>query len=155
MRSPEYVKVVTASYREAVDAFFDDKLDEALKEKLYRRLKKVYNRGFSEGFYLGLPEEWISGKLENEYERQYLGEVMKFYKKIGVVEIMLRTGGIEVGQELLITGKNTPAAFLRVDELQIEHDPVKSASKGNKVGVKIPFIARPKDKVFVWRKRKQ
>src|SRR3989338_3503711 len=49
-RSPEYVRVVTDAYREAIDSY--PKID---KEGLLKKLKTVYNRDFSSGFYLGKP----------------------------------------------------------------------------------------------------
>jgi len=153
IRSPEYVKEVTTVYREAIDAYFDNTLNDDLKNSLYGRLKRMYNRGFSEGFYLGRPDEWVSGRLENEYEKVFLGEVVKFYKKINVAEILIRNEGIRKGQQILINGKTTPASFARVDELEQDHRPVDFAPRGETVAIKLPFTARPKDQAYIWQKK--
>lgn len=151
MRSPEYVKVVTSVYRQAIDSFFEARLSNELKKELLGRLKCVFNRGFSSGFYFGRPDD-TGATPQRDYEKIYLGEVARFFKKIGVAEIMIKNAKLKLGDEILISGKRTPANFTKVTEMEIEHKPVGSAVKGEAVGVKLPFRAYPKDKVFLWRK---
>lgn len=154
-RSPEYLKVVTSVYRSAIDAFFDQKLSLKLKEEFKEKLSAVFNRGFSNGFYFGYPEDAKSTGLENKYEKVFLGEVVKFYKKISVAEIFLRNNPLHTKEELLFIGTKTPACITAVDQLQQNHKFVKGAKKGEAVGVKVPFTVRPKDKVFLWKKKEQ
>lgn len=149
MRPPEYVSVVTSVYRTAIDAFFEGKLTDRLKEDLLEKLRLSFNRGFEDGFYFGEPGD-LGGTVQRGYEKAYLGEVVKFYKKIGVAEIFLYAGELRVGQQILVTGKRTPASFAEVSEMQVEHEAVDHVGKGKAVGVKLPFEARPKDKVFLW-----
>ena len=149
MRPGEYVKVVTSSYREAIDAYSKGALNENLKKKLFSRMEKVFNRGFSSGFYFGQPED-LGGTLQNKYEKTYVGIVNKFYKKIMVAEIEVNFGKIEKGQKLLISGKKTEANFFIANDMEMDHVTVKEASKGEKVGIKIPFNANKNDKVFLW-----
>ena len=73
--------------------------------------------------------------------------------KAGVAEIVVKNGSLKLGQEVLITGKATPAASFTVEEMQIDHKPVDLVSKGEFVGIKLPFTARAKDKVFLWSKK--
>jgi len=153
IRSPEYVKVVTSVYRNAIDAYFKGTLNGQLKKELKSRLKAVYNRGFSSGFFLGKPTKAISRRLESEYEKIYIGEVVKFYKKINVAEVKVRNRGLKKGDQVLCVGKNTPASFAVVSDLQIEHKFVDSLERGNTGGVKLPFVARRNDKVFVWKEK--
>lgn len=154
IRSPEYIKVVTSVYRRAIDSFFDHKLDDKLKKKLARELGEVYNRGFSDGFYFHRPHGAVSRKLENTCEKIFIGEVHKVYKKIGVAEVSVRKHRLEVGQEILVTGKNNSAQFGKVEQLQINRKFVPSAEKGALAGVKFSFLVKPKDKVFLWREKK-
>ncbi|MFH1665571.1 MAG: peptidase U32 family protein [Candidatus Omnitrophota bacterium] len=149
MRSPEYVRVVTSVYREAIDAFLEGKLDEAFKKDLFGRLRGTFNRGFSSGFYFGAPDD-LGGSLRNEYEKTYLGEVVKFYGRLGVAEVFISGASLAKGQKILVTGKRTPAVFCEVGEMEIGHRPVDLVDKGNAVGIKVPFKVRPKDKVFLW-----
>jgi putative protease len=149
MRAPEYVSVVTSAYRTAIDSFGEEKLTEDLKEELLKKLEFSFNRGFSDGFYFGKPDD-LGGTLDKEYEKVYLGEVIKYYRKIGVAEVHLTCGPLKEGQEILITGKSTPASFTKVEEMEIEHSRVDFVEKGSSAGIRVPFSVRPKDKVFLW-----
>lgn len=153
MRSPEYVQIVTSVYRQAIDAFFEDKLNVTLKNSLSKKLKTVFNRGYETGFYLGKPHDLGSPGAIYGYEKVFLGDVRNFYNRIGVAEVLLRNASVCVGDEILIFGKTTAAFFSRISQLQIEHKTVKNASKGDLVGIKLGSPAKPKDKVFLWRKR--
>ncbi|MCG2712750.1 MAG: U32 family peptidase [Candidatus Omnitrophica bacterium] len=152
-RAPEYVKVVTAVYRRAIDAYFEGELTSSLKTMLKGQLQRVFNRGFSNGFYFGVPQNASSDKLESTYEKVFLGEVVKFFKKISVAEIRLQNRPLRKGQEILFIGKSTPASFAVAQELQQKHEFVSSIKKGELAGIKLPFIVKPKDKVFLWRKK--
>ncbi len=155
MRSLEYINVVVSSYRKAIDLYFEGELDVKVKENLSENLSRVYNRGFSNGFYFGEPENWTSRKLEHKNEKLFLGEVTKFYKKISVAEILIRSNEVKKGDRLFVTGKNTPASFADAAELQQEHEFVDSASKGEMVGIKLPFTARKGDQVYIWREKRR
>ncbi|MBU4305374.1 MAG: U32 family peptidase [Candidatus Omnitrophica bacterium] len=150
-RSAEYVSTVTSVYRRAIDAGYEGRLDPGMKARLKEELAAVFNRGFSSGFYFGYPLDAQSRGLENKYEKVFLGEVARFFKKINVAEILLRNGALRSGQEILIIGKKTPARVTIAAELQQEHKFVETAAQGTAVGVKLSFSVRPRDKVFLWR----
>jgi putative protease len=147
-RKPEYVREVTSVYRRAIDAYFEGALNGALKEELTERLKKVYNRGFSEGFYFGPPDDLGSPEGTSGRKKTYLGDVKNYYTRKSVVELAVRSGGLSEGDVILIYGKTTPASIAKVDSIEIEKKPVKTASRGRFAGVKIPFKARRGDKVY-------
>lgn len=151
-RSPEYIKVVTAVYRCAIDSFFEGALSLELKKQLKKELTAVYNRGFSDGFYFGRSGNWVSSKLEHVYRKIYLGEVTKFYKKINVAEILVCNGSLKKGQTILVTGKSTPASTTVVEEIQQNHSFVQEVKKGERAGVKLSWTVKSKDKVFIWEK---
>jgi len=153
VRSPEYIRVVTSVYREAIDAFSNRRLNDKLKKDLKDHLAVVFNRGFTEGFYFQVPKDTGSQRGTGGYDKIFIGEVEHFFDKIRVAEVRLMKEGLAVGDEVLISGKKTPASFTGISELQINHRPVKSAQKGASIGVKVPFVVRPKDKVFLWRKK--
>jgi len=156
MRSPEYIRVVVSVYRKAIDAFFARKLTPKLKEQLKQELATVYNRGFSFGFYFGTPgPKDMSQGLGHTYEKTYVGEVKKFYAKIGVADIRVQSGVLKKGDTVLFIGNSTPALEAKVNEMQANHIFVKEAVKGMAVGVKLPFVVRPRDKVFLWQKKEQ
>lgn len=154
MRSVEYIKIVTAVYRQAIDLHFENKLTPSLKIEFKKQLSKVYNRGFSCGFYFGRPVDWISRRLEHRSEKIFLGEVIKFYQRISVAEIIIRSNQLTRGDLLMVVGKNTPARFFKAKEIQQEHQWVESIKKGETAGVKVPFKVRGKDQIYIWRDKK-
>ena len=154
MRSPEYIRVVTGVYRKALDVFAQGKLTAKLKSELKEELIKVYNRGFSTGFYFGMPTaKDMSKGLGHTHEKIYLGEVKKFYKNLLVADIRIQSGILKKGDTLLFIGHSTPALEAKVNEMQADHVFVDEAPKGTAVGVKLPFVVRHKDKVFLWKKK--
>ncbi|MDD3296427.1 MAG: U32 family peptidase [Candidatus Omnitrophica bacterium] len=155
MRSPEYVKVVTSVYRRAIDYYFEGKLTKKKKKDLKQELSSVYSRGFSSGFYLGKPKDAHSRSLEHTHEKIYLGEVVKYYKKINVAEIAVKNNCLKKGDTILCVGKNIPASFAKIEEIQIEHNFVDRLERGQKGGIKVPFALKRNDKVFVWKKKQQ
>lgn len=154
MRSPEYIRVVVGAYRKAMDAFAKGKLIAKFKGELKEELVKVYNRGFSSGFYFGPPgTKDMSKGLGHSHEKIYLGEVKKFYKNLMVADIRIQNGILKKGDTLLFIGRATPALEAQAGEMQSNHQFVDEAPKGTAVGVKLPFLVRPKDKVFLWKEK--
>jgi putative protease len=151
IRSVEYIKLTVSTYRKAVDAYFEGKLDATMKKNSEEILARVYNRGFSSGFYFGQPENWTNKGFQKSFEKIYIGEVIKFFKRINVAEIVIHSGKLKKGDQLFISGKKTPAGFCTAEELQIEHRYITEVEKGSSVGIKLPFPVRRKDKVFLWK----
>jgi putative protease len=152
MRKAEYVKEVTAAYRKAIDAYFDKKLNLKLKKELQKKLDGVYHRTYSEGFYFKSPASG-QGLVERDYEKVYLGDVRKYFKRIGVAEVIIRAGMLKAGDKILISGPKTPASFSKVSEIEINHKRVKKAKKDEIIGLKVASRVRPDDKVFIWKKK--
>ena len=60
-RGPEYVRLVTECYKEAVKAYCEGTFDEEKIAVWDERLRRVFNRGFWDGYYLGQRlGEWSS-----------------------------------------------------------------------------------------------
>ena len=150
MRSAEYIKITTSAYRKAIDSFFEGSLDNELKDALKKELFAVYNRGFSSGFYFGYPEGAISRGLEHSHRKVFLGEVMKFYRKISVAQICIQNHVLNKGDKILFIGKRTPARMAVAEQLQSNHVFITRAGRKECVGVKVPFEVRPRDKVFLF-----
>jgi len=152
MKSALYVKVVTSAYRRAIDAAQAGKLTTALKRKLKTELKTVYNRGFSDGFLFGEPVGAQTKGIERSRDKIFIGEVTKFFKKINVAQIKIMEHSLKCGDEVIFLGKKTPALTTKITQIEYEHNVRKRAIRGEEVGVKLPFIVKPKDKVFIWSK---
>ena len=155
-RNAEYVKVVTESYRRAIDAVESGEFNSELADKLISELQKVYNRGLHTGFYLGVPTaddfSYDYGSVAS-MEKRYVGFVRKFYKRIGVAEIKVETGALCVGDRIMVQGPTTGVVEQIVESMEIEHKPVTRVEKGQAVGVKSKEVFRPNDKVFVVREK--
>jgi putative protease len=152
-RSPEYVKVVTESYRQAINSYYSKKLNKVLKKKLMDKLKTVYNRGFSSGFYLGKPiNEWTEDYGNQATKKKtYLGKITNFYKKISVAEIKIHTGKINIGDNILIIGPTTGVHEQKVGDIEINKKKiVKSAKKGQVIGIKTTKMCRKNDQVYLF-----
>jgi len=146
-RSPEYVKIVTEVYREAIDTY--PKINKA---KLMKKLRLVYNRGFSSGFFLGKPinEFTDSHGSKAKKKKTYIGIVKNFYKKIKVAEIKLEGSNIKKGDTILIIGPTTGVKEQIITSIQINHKEIKEAKKGQRAGIKLTELARENDKVYLW-----
>ncbi|MFO7711388.1 MAG: peptidase U32 family protein [Candidatus Woesearchaeota archaeon] len=149
-RSPEYVKTVTSAYRKAIDAFHDNTLTTELKDSLVEECRTVFNRGFSPGFFFGRPADWTTTYGSQATTRKvYLGEVKKYYQKIGVAEFTLETNPLQLGERIMFQGKTTGVKEQTVESLQKNHKPVEKAEKGERIALRTDFTVRPRDKVFL------
>jgi len=75
-----------------------------------------------------------------------VGKVTHFYPKISVavVEVL---DDIAVGDEILIKGKTTNFTQ-KIESMQIEHEQIKSAKKGESIGLKVLERVREGDEIF-------
>lgn len=80
----------------------------------------------------------MSGKL--------IGEVTHFYNRIGVAVVNL-SGAIELGDQVHFFGRNTDFRQ-QVQSMQIEHQPVSEAGKGQEIAIKVERRVRNQDKVY-------
>ncbi len=80
-------------------------------------------------------------------ERVKVGEVFHYFGKIGVAAIRLTDGGIAVGDTIQVQGPSTDVTQV-VETMQIEHDSVPRAERGQEVGIKLKDRARERDLVY-------
>lgn len=149
-RGADYVQTTVRCYREAIDAVIDGTYTPERVAEWTRRLQSVFNRGFWDGYYLGRRMgEWSARYGSSATERkEYVGKGMKYFSRLGVMEIVVEAGGISRGDRLLFTGPTTGALSVQADELRVDDSPVERAGKGAHVSLRVPRKARPNDKVF-------
>ena len=75
-----------------------------------------------------------------------IGKVTHFYKKISVAIVEL-TDSLLVGDTIHISGHTTDLTQ-KVDSMQMEHQNIEKAEKGQTIGVKVTEEVRVKDLVF-------
>ncbi len=145
-RSPEYVKEVTESYREAIDNGF--------RKELMEKVKCVYNRKFSSGFYLGLPtnDDWtdIYGSAAKK-KKIYAGIVKHFYGRLNVGEVKVEAYPLSVGDKIMIQGNKTGVFEQEIISMESDHKKIKKIDKGS-AAIKFNRTVRSNDKIFVIRK---
>jgi len=145
-RDARYVDVVVKAYRKALDKKLTKKEIKAGIEEL----KKVYNKGFSSGFYLGLPtSDDFAGTEHSEAteKKHFVGKIINYFSKIGVATIKL-VSELKVGDDIIIIGKTTGITHSKVERIEINKKPVDSGNKGDEVGLKLPKV-RKNDEVYV------
>ncbi len=155
VRGAEYVYVTVKTYREALNRIADATFNEEFVEWGMKELAKVYNRGFSEGFFMGKPIDSFTKKPNSQATRRkrILGSVTNYFSRVSVAEIQITANSVKVGDEIVITGPTTGVVIQRVESIEREYNPVKEAHKGERVGIKVSKKVRRNDSVFVWEKR--
>ena len=131
-RSAEYVKAVSAAYREAADAVCEEKYTPELILSLEKRVSEVFNRGFWDGYYQGAKlGEWsnVYGNKATKKKR-YIGKVTNFFSNLSVAEVLIETGELKPGDEILIEGPSTGVLQHIVTEIRTDLTPVAKAVKG-------------------------
>ena len=151
-RSPEYVKVVSSCYDEAVKAVIDGTFSSDRIEQWKNRLSTVFNRGFWDGYYLGQKlGEWNTGYGSSATKRKlYLGKITNYFSRINVAEIKLENGDLNKGDSLLIIGPSTGVIEYTVGEIRVNLKETEKANKGELCSVMIGEFLRRSDKVYKW-----
>ncbi len=149
-RGPEYVRIVTESYREAIEAYVEGTFTEEKIERWNERLATVFNRGFWDGYYLGQRlGEWTHRYGSGATKRKvYVGKALKHFSNIGVTEFLVEAQPIAQGEELLITGPTTGAVFVTADDIRVEQQSVDEATKGQRFSIKTAEKIRPNDQLY-------
>ena len=76
-----------------------------------------------------------------------IGKVSHYFGHINVAAIELTDGALAVGDNIHIKGHTTDLSE-EVDSIQIEHEQVSSAKKGQSIGIKVPDHVREHDVVY-------
>ena len=149
-RGPEYVRLVTECYKEAVRAYCNGTFDEKKVAAWDERLRSVFNRGFWDGYYLGQRlGEWRSKYGSRATKKKvYVAKGIKYFDKIGVAEFEMESGNLKVGDEILITGPTTGAVMQTIEEIRVDLKPVDETVKGERFSLKVNEKIRPSDRLY-------
>jgi putative protease len=85
-------------------------------------------------------------KAKPTAEKKRVGVITHFFDKISVAVVKVEAP-IAIGDELSIEGPQTNFK-MKVESMQVEHQPIKAAKKGDDIGLKVPLPVRVKDVVF-------
>lgn len=150
-RSPEYVKVVVRTYKEAVKAYCEGTWTEEKLEQWNEDLKKVYNRDFWDGYYLGREV----GEWTEKYGSQatttkvFVGTVTNYFKKLNVAEIRMESGEFKLGDDFYIIGPTTGVYEGKAEEIRVDLKPVEKTEKGEYFSMPTSEVVRRNDKLYL------
>jgi U32 family peptidase len=156
-RSPEYVATVIKAYREAIDSINDGTY--TLKKVLAweKELGTVFNRGMSDGYYLGKPlHEWsATANSQASEKKSFAGTVTHYFSKAKVAEINLQAHDISVGDKYSITGQTTGVLFGKIKSIQLEDESKSKAAKaGQLITISVDKTVRKNDSLYIIKSRK-
>ena len=149
-RSPEYVKTVTACYKEAIESYQAGNYTEEKIAEWNHRLKQVFNRGFWDGYYLGQKV----GEWNNRYgsvatkEKLYIGKVNNYYSKLKVAEIKIESYDLQTGDEVVISGNTTGVYEAVISEIRVDLQSTTIAKKGEVCSIPVTSEIRRGDKLY-------
>jgi U32 family peptidase len=149
-RSPEYVKTVTACYKEAIQSYQDGTYSQEKISGWNERLRQVFNRGFWDGYYLGQKVgEWNSkyGSVATK-EKLYIGKVNNYYSKLRVAEIKMESHELHTGDEIIIMGRTTGVYEDVITEIRVDLKTTDKAVKGEVCSIPVASEVRRGDKLY-------
>lgn len=154
-KTADYVSKVVQCYREARDAIMEGTFTQEKIDHWMEELKSVYNRGFSEGYYLGrkLPEWSGYSRNKSTDEKFYVGEVSHYFSKAKVMEINILAHELKLGDRFVIMGKTTGAVFGTVEEMMKDEEKITTSGKQCLVTVPFAETVREHDKVYLIKNR--
>jgi putative protease len=149
-RSADYVYTTTKCYREAIDSCEDGSFSLEKIRDWKERLSTVFNRGFWDGYYLGRTMgEWSDEAGSKATKRKvYIGKGLKYYETAGIGEFLIEAQGVELGDELLITGPTTGVIETVLTEMRADNQAVESVKRGATITFPVGEKVRPSDKLY-------
>ena len=78
---------------------------------------------------------------------QEIGRIIHYFAKIDVAVLEMTEGQLKTGDNIHIKG-HTSELYQKVESMQVEHQTVDTAKKGEQVGLKVESAVRPNDRVF-------
>lgn len=86
------------------------------------------------------------GKCETPQEGELIGKVNHYFDRVGVAVIDL-SEGLKIGETIRIVGKETDFTQ-KVESMEVEHQKIEAAKKGDSVGMKVDQKVKEGYKVY-------
>ncbi len=86
--------------------------------------------------------------MSKNKEGKPIGQVVHYFDKIGVAVIELTDSKIGIGDKIRIVGGENTDFEQEVESMEVDHEKIKKAKKGNEVGMKVKEKVREGYKVF-------
>ena len=143
-RDPRYVDTVIRVYRKALDS--EKSLTSKQIKEMINELKTVYNKGFSSGFYLGVPTSDDFSKVEHSSatkSKRFVAKILKSFPKINVALIRV-SSNFNINDEICIIGKKIGIVHAKIESMEKNKVFIKKAEKGEEIGIKFEIVNESK-----------
>jgi putative protease len=151
LRNPGYTAAVSRCYREALDTCREGSYTPERAREWKERMGLEFNRGFSTGFYFGVPGPeglgYESDMNASPVQREAVGVVLNYFQKHGAAAVRLLEQELAVGDRIIIEGDSTYIEQ-EVGSLMRGGEPILKAGKGQDVGLGVDGRVRKNDRVF-------
>ncbi|XBT18378.1 MAG: peptidase U32 family protein [Candidatus Shikimatogenerans sp. Tduv] len=151
-KSPEYIYTTIKVYKKALNLIKNKKYNKKNKQKLLNKLKKVYNRGFWSGYYLGKKiGEWSKKPGNNsKYKKIYIGNIIKYYKKINVIKCIIKTFYLKINEKIIIYNKYIGILKKKIKKIKKNNINIKKVKKNDIFTIKInkKYKIKKNDKIY-------
>lgn len=146
MKGIHYIAAVVKTYREALDAWYQDPAGYQVNDAWFRELLRISHRGYSTGFYMGNPDQ-VSPNFDNYKSFQdhvFLGKILESDAGQSIVcdvRNKIRRGeSIEI---LVRKGPPRPDSVLAITDM--EGAPLDEARTGTRVRLALRGVYAPCD----------
>lgn len=144
MKRPEYVYLVTKTYRKIVDNYYENKILNLSEKDIYD-LKKLFNRCFTKGFMLNEKISNFTYEVRPNHKGVEIGVVLS--KKGNDLKIKL-SGELNVHDGLRIIDEKEDKGII-VNKMMVNNKSVLNAKKGDVITVKYDKFVKPLSKVLL------
>lgn len=151
LRDPRYISEVSRCYSQALSSVKEGTFTAGKADLWKKDLESVFNRGFSTGFYFGVPAKdgFMLDKAMNASatQKQSVGVINNYYGKKNAAAVTLRESSLAVGDRIVIEGSTT---FLEQKVISMVKDNinVQNAAVGDEVGLAVEGKVRRNDRIF-------
>lgn len=149
-KGADYVHTTVATYREAIDAYYEGNYTQEKVAEWMTQLRSVFNRDFWSGYYLGQKMgEWTDSPGSKAPQKKlYLGKGQHYYPKIKCAEFKIEAHTLKVGDDILVIGPTTGLVKHKVTDIRVDDKSVQEAKKGEECTFILEDKIRPSDKLF-------
>lgn len=146
MKRPEYVAVVVANYRRALDACLSG-ADYRVTDEQLRELAQIFNRDFTTAYLTGRPGRLLMSDLRPNNRGVSVGRVLHYDRERRTAAIKL-TAPLHVGDGIEVWVKVGGRVVTTVRSLTVEGQAVTEAPPGAVAVVPVPAPVQEHDRVF-------
>ncbi|MBN1134774.1 MAG: U32 family peptidase [Methanosarcinaceae archaeon] len=151
LRNAGYTAAVSRCYREALDSCSQGLYTPERAREWKERMELQFNRGFSTGFYFGVPGPdglgYESDMNASPVKREAVGEVRNYFPKHGSAAVRVLEQELALGDKIIIEGDSTYIEQ-EVGSLMRGGESILKAVKGQDVGLGVDGRVRKNDRVF-------